>query len=334
MSQQAPAATHGLPVGLTNFVGRRHEVTNARRLLSASRLVRLTAPGGVGKTRLALEVASAVRRQFPDGVILVELEQVADPALVANTVGAAVGLPEQPGRTPLETLISFLAPRQILLTLDNSEHVIEAIADLADALLHGCPHLRILATSRERLGIEGEVVMPVPPLTVPDLTTPLSEQNLLDYEAIALFADRATYAVPQFGLTERNRVDVAEICRHLDGLPLAIELAAARLRVLSEKEMLARLSNHPQLLSAPHRSHIPARQQTLRSCIEWSHGLCSEQEQLLWARLSVFAGGFELDAAEDVCSDGSVALPAADVLDLIASLIDKSILVSERQADV
>jgi predicted ATPase/DNA-binding CsgD family transcriptional regulator len=331
MSHPVAGMASGLPVGLTSFVGRRREVAQARRLLSTSRLVSLTGPGGVGKTRLALEVTNAVRRLFPDGVVFVELEQVGDPALVANTVAISAGLREA-GRQPLEMLIDYLAPRRLLLVLDNSEHVLTAISELATALLQGCPELRILATTREWLGIEGEVVMAVQPLTVPDPDQPLGEQDLLTYEAVALFSERATLVVPGFSLTERNWVDVAEICRRLDGLPLAIELAAARLRALSEKEMLARLTDHPHLLAAPQRRDAPARQQTLRSCIEWSYGLCSAAEQLLWARLSVFAGSFELDAAEDVCSGDGLAV--AEVFECVTSLIDKSILVSERHADV
>jgi predicted ATPase/DNA-binding CsgD family transcriptional regulator len=331
MSHPVRGMASGLPVGLSSFVGRRHEVAEARRLLSTSRLVTLTGPGGVGKTRLALETTHAVRRMFPDGVILVELEQVADPALVANAVAVAAGLREA-SRSPVEMLVDYLASRRVLLVLDNSEHVITAIAELATALLQGCPQLRILATSREWLGIGGEVVLPVQPLSVPDPDRPLEEQDLLRCEAVALFADRAAKVLPRFDLTERNRVDVAEICRRLDGLPLAIELAAARLRALSEKEMLARLTDHPHLLAAPERRDAPARQRTLRSCIEWSHGLCSAPEQLLWARLSVFAGSFELDAAEDVCSGDGLAV--AEVFDCLTSLVDKSILVGERQADV
>ncbi|WP_385911949.1 ATP-binding protein [Terrabacter sp. GCM10028922] len=318
-------------MALSSFVGRGRDVAEVRRLLSTSRLVTLTGPGGVGKTRLALEVANAVRRLFPDGMVVVELDQVSDPALVVNAVAVSVGLREQAGRAPLEMLTDYLASRQLLLVLDNSEHVIDAIAGLADALLQACPHLRILATSREWLGISGEVIMPVPPLGLPDADQPESG-DLLQYGAVQLFVDRATAVLSDYDLTEGNRFEVAEICRRLDGLPLAIELAAARLRALSEKEVLARLSDHLHLLSAPPRSHAPSRQRTLRSCIEWSHGLCSAREQLLWARLSVFVGGFELDTAEEVCAGDGLA--AADVLQTVSSLIDKSILVAERHAEV
>jgi non-specific serine/threonine protein kinase len=309
-------------------------VAEVRRLLATSRLVTLTGPGGVGKTRLALEVANAVHRSFSDGVVLVELDQVSDPALVVNQVAVAVGLREQSGRPPVELLTEYLAARQLLLVLDNSEHVVEAIAGLAEALLHACPELRILATSREWLGVAGEFVYPVAPLGVPDddpgrADRPAS-RNLLEYGAVELFVDRAAAVVSDYDLNEHNRSEVVEICRRLDGLPLAIELAAARVRAFSEKEVLARLSNHPHLLSSP-RSYAPSRQRTLRSCIEWSHGLCSEREQLLWARLSVFAGSFELDTAEVVCSGDGLA--ATEVAELVTHLVDKSILVGERHAE-
>jgi len=335
MVQPVEGATSGRFLALSSFVGRRHDVAEVRRLLSTSRLVTLTGPGGVGKTRLALEAADAVRRSFPDGIVLVELDQVSDPALVANTVAVAVGLREQSGRAPLEMLTDYLASRQLLLVLDNSEHVVEVIAELAAALLHACPDLRILATSREWLSIAGEVVYRVAPLGLPGAEPADGDQpesrNLLQYGAVELFVDRASSVVSDYGLTEQNRLEVAEICRRLDGLPLAIELAAARLRAFSEKEVLARLSNHPHLLSSL-RSQAPSRQRTLRACIEWSHGLCSEQEQLLWARLSVFTGGFELDIAEEVCArDG---LDVADVAEILAHLIDKSIVVGQQHADV
>lgn len=320
----------GLPLSLSSFVGRRREVDEARRLLSASRLVTLTGPGGVGKTRLALELTNAVRVHFRDGVVLVELEQLRDPALLANAAAVAAGLREQAGRAPLEMLIDYLRERRVLMVLDNSEHMIGAVADLVAHLLQGCPALRILATSRESLGVPGEVLMPVPPLTLPEPNPP-DVQDFMQFESVALFAERASSALPDFRVTEQNQEVVAEICRQLDGLPLAIELAAARVRALSERDILARLSDQPQLLSGGQR-HAPDRQRSLRSCIEWSHSLCSTPEQLLWARLSVFAGGFEVDAAEEVCQGNGLA--ADEVLHTLASLMDKSILVGERYADV
>lgn len=332
MAHPARGAGSGLSLGLSSFVGRRSEVAEVRRLLASTRLLTLTGPGGVGKTRLALEAADTVRRVFPDGVVLVELEEISDPALVVNAVAVAVGLREQAGRPPLDVLTDYLAARHLLLVLDNSEHVIDAIAELVGRLLQACPELRILATSREWLGITGEVIMPVPPLAVPGADRAPEGQNLLEFGAVELFTDRAAAVHPGFALTESNRLEVTEICRRLDGLPLAIELAAARLRALSEKEVLARLADHLDLLSAPRRSRVPDRQRTLRSCIEWSHGLCSERERLLWARLSVFAGGFEHDLAEEVCAgDG---LGAAEVFETLTSLSDKSVLIGERHAEV
>jgi predicted ATPase/DNA-binding CsgD family transcriptional regulator len=332
MASLASGVSSGLSPGLSSFVGRRREVAEVRRLVSTSHLVTLTGPGGVGKTRLAQEAASGMERNFPDGVIFVELEEVTDPALVANTVAAAVGLREQAGRTPLEMLIDYLSSRQVLLVLDNSEHVIDAIATLTDALLHGCPDLRILATSREWLDLTGEAVMPVPTLTVPDADPDADEHDLLDYGAVRLFHDRASSAVPGWTLTEANSPHVVELCRRLDGLPLAIELATGWLRALSEKDLLTKLSDHLRLLGASRPGHGPTRQRTLRSCIEWSHSLCTPDEQLLWARLAVFSGGFELDLAEEVAAgDG---LPAARVVDGLTSLVDKSIIIGERDGDV
>jgi non-specific serine/threonine protein kinase len=320
----------GLPLELSSFVGRRHEVDEVRRLLSTSRLVTLTGPGGVGKTRLALQVSRAVHRAFPDGVVLVELDQLRDAELVANAVALAVGMREA-GGTSLDMLIDYLTSRHLLLVLDNSEHLVDAVGELAGALLQNCRALRILATSREWLGIAGETVMPVPPLTLPDPEQPVAQQELRRSESVTLFAERAASVRSGFIVDTANGGTVAEICQRLDGLPLAIELAAARVRALSEKDILARLLDRPQLLTARLR-HLPDRQKTLRSCIEWSHDLCSDQEKLLWARLSVFAGGFELDAVEDVCSGGGLAVD--HVLNTVSSLLDKSILVAEQCGDV
>ncbi|RNM14771.1 ATP-binding protein [Nocardioides pocheonensis] len=328
MRRSAPVSGSGLPPALTSFVGRRRELSEARRLLTVSRLVTLTGPGGVGKTRLALEAAASVRKDFRDGVVVVELEQVTDAALVPSTVAVALGLRESAGRAPMEMLVDYLRERRLLLVLDNSEHVIDEIAALTDQLLQGCPQLRVLATSRERLDVPGEAFLPVPTLSLPDADEPIEPDDLLEYGAVELFRDRAAAALPGWELTETNRADVGEICRRLDGLPLAIELAAARMRALSERDMLDRLSDHLHLLSASPRTRAPGRQRTLRSCIEWSHGLCSTEEQLLWARVSVFAGGFELDLAEEVAA--GEGLPAARVLEALTSLVDKSIVIAER----
>ncbi|GAA4481610.1 LuxR family transcriptional regulator [Rhodococcus olei] len=318
-----------LPLELTSFVGRRRELTEARRMLSTARMVTLTGIGGVGKTRLALRVAEDVQRTFPDGVWLVELAELHDPGLVADAVSVALGLRDA-AQSPLALLTDHLAGRHALLVFDNCEHQVEPVAVLAAHLLRGCPELRILATSREPLGIGGEVVLRVPPLTVADAGSVGSPRDRTDSEAVMLFAERACTAVPGFGLTDANRAAVTRICQRLDGLPLPIELAVARLRSMSPEQILQRLTDRYRLLTLGSRGS-PTRQQTLRMCVDWSHTLCTDEERTLWARLSVFAGGFELDAAEEVCGGG--ALPN-DLLDGVASLVDKSILIREEQGPV
>ena len=316
-----------LPAELTSFVGRRHEVAEVRRLLAESRLVTLTGVGGVGKTRLALRAAAELRRAFRDGVWLVQLDQLRDPALVAEAVAGVLGLQERGGDTPEAALADYLADRQLLLVLDNCEHLVDAAAKLTDLLLRAAEGLRVLATSRESLNIAGETVLPVPPLPAPDPGQELTLAQLGLFPAVRLFAERAGQVVPGFSVTGANMAAVAGICRRLDGLPLAIELAAARMRVLSAEQIEARLSDRLGLLTRGSRAN-PARQQTLRASIEWSYELCSPAERLLWARLSVFAGGFELDAAEGICADHRLA--AEDVLDLLTALADKSILTAEH----
>ncbi|WP_065493820.1 ATP-binding protein [Rhodococcus opacus] len=319
-----------LPVELTSFVGRRRELTEAKRLLSLARLVTLTGVGGVGKTRLAVRVAANVRRAFDDGVWLIELGELSDPDLLADTVVAALGLREQSSDPSLELLAEHLADRRVLLVLDNCEHLVEAAAVLSETLLRQCPGLRVLATSREPLGIGGEAVMRVPPLTVPDPDRPPSLPGLAEYDAVTLFAQRAEAKAPGFVLSESNRVTITRICQRLDGLPLAIELAAARLRVLSPQQILDRLTDRYRLLTVGSRG-APVRQQTLKLSIDWSYDLCEPVEQQLWARLSVFAGGFELDAAESL---GTGLLVQEEVLDVVARLVDQSILIREEAGTV
>ncbi|ONI92041.1 LuxR family transcriptional regulator [Saccharothrix sp. ALI-22-I] len=339
MSLTAPGRVGNLPLELTSFVGRRREVAEAKRVLSASRLVTLTGVGGVGKSRLALRVATQVQRAFDDGEWLVELGELQDPELVAHTVADTLGLREQstmgPGEqlelSPVARLTEYLAARQVLLVLDNCGHVVDAVAKLVDALLRSCPGLRVLATSRERLGVGGEITLPVPPLSVPDPRQPHSLPGLSRFEAVTLFMERAVAVVPGFCLTADNDVAVAEICRRLDGLPLAIELAAARLPVLSPGEILRRLSDRFQLLETRLRG-TQARHRTLRACIEWSYELCTRAEQRLWARLTVFVGSFEPVAAESICAGDGLA--SEDVFELMTSLVDKSILVCEDDGTV
>ncbi|WP_433754895.1 protein kinase domain-containing protein [Nocardia sp. CA-135398] len=323
-SASAPAS---LPLELTSFVGRRTELTEAKSLLASSRLATLTGIGGVGKTRLALRVATDAQRDFADGVWLVELGELHDGALLPGVIAAAVGLRPR-GQAVLDVLIEYLASRRLLLVLDNCEQIVDAAAKVVENLLRACPELRILATSREPLGIGGESVLRVRPLAVPHRE--LSLRVAPRYDAVTLFVERAAAAVPGFVLTEGNLAPVAEICRHLDGLPLAIELAAARLRALSPEQILARLTDRYALLTRGSRG-APSRQRTLRLCIDWSYSLCTSAEQQVWAQLSVFAGGFEIDAAEQVCRDD---LGPEDLLDVLTALVDKSILIREESDSV
>ncbi|MCZ4590470.1 protein kinase [Rhodococcus opacus] len=319
-----------LPLELTSFIGRRRELTEVKKRLSSWRLVTLTGIGGVGKTRLALRAATNAQRTFPDGVWLVELGEVRDQSLVIDVVAAALGLKDQPARSLQAVVVEFLASRDLLLMLDNCEQVVEAVAELAETLLRSCPRVRILATSREPLGIGGETVVRVPPLDAPDPGDEPTLEGMPRFDAVTLFTERAVEAVPEFILTDTNRGAVAGICRQLDGLPLAIELAAARLRAMSAEQILQRLTDRYALLTTGSR-RAPTRQQTLRLCIDWSYELCTEQEQSVWRRLSVFAGSFELDAAEEV---GGHGLAPQDLLDSLTSLVDKSILIREQRASV
>ena len=319
----ASNARGGLPLQLTSFVGRRTELAETKHLLSKSRLVTLTGTGGVGKTRLALQAATSARRDFRDGVCLVELGELRDGALLPGVIAGALGLRQQ-GRPVLEMLSESLASRQLVLVLDNCEQIVDAAAQVAEDLLRTCPKLRILATSREALGVGGEATLRVPPLTVPDPSREPDLQGAPAYEAVNLFVDRAAAAVPGFTLTEDNTATVARICNHLDGLPLSIELAAARLRALSPEQILQRLTDRYALLTRGSRG-APHRQRALQSCIDWSYELCTPDEQQVWAQLSVFAGTLELDAAEYVCS----VAHGLDMVDVLTSLVDKSILIRE-----
>ncbi|MFC9551328.1 protein kinase [Rhodococcus sp. NPDC056960] len=322
--------TGNLPLDLTSFVGRRHELTEAKNLLAGSRLVTLTGIGGVGKTRLAMRVAATVQREYADGARLIELAELREESLLVDAVAAAVGMRDHSARPLREVLVEHLAARELLLVLDNCEHLVDAVAELTDTLLRVCPALRILATSREPLGIGGETVLRVPPLAVPDPGRQPSVRGLPKYDAVTLFADRAAAAVPGFALTEDNAAAVAGICHRLDGLPLPIELAAARLRAMSPEQILQRLTVRYTLLTHGSRN-APTRQQTLRLSVDWSFELCTTREQLVWGRLAVFAGSFELDAAEQVCGAG---LGPDELLDTLTSLADKSILTREEHESV
>jgi len=326
---------HNLPALLSSFVGRRGEIAGVRRLLRAQRLVTLTGPGGCGKTRLALQVASNALPEFEDGAWLIEFGSLADPTLVPQTAASALGVREQSGRPLTHTLADHLRARRVLLVLDNCEHLVGACAQLATALLQGCPTLTILATSHEPLGVDGETVWLVPPLSLSGV--PLTKDAALEQasrliqpqsEAVQLFVARAEAASPGFMLTADNASAVEDICRRLDGLPLAIELAAARLRALTVHQVAEHLDDRFHLLTGGNRT-APERQQTLRATLDWSYALLSETERTVLQRLSVFAGGCTLQAAETVCSDDD--LTAEEILDALTRLVDKSLLIAREQ---
>jgi predicted ATPase/DNA-binding CsgD family transcriptional regulator len=314
---------NNLPLKLTSFIGREREISEVRSLLADHRLLTLTGTGGSGKTRLALAVAFEVAGGFDEGAWLVELASLPDPDLVPQAVASVLGVREVPGRPLAETLVAHLETKEMLLVLDNCEHLVDAVAVLADALLRSCPELRILATSRETLGIAGERTWLVPSLLLPDLRRLPTLEELARFEAIRLFVERAKGVVSAFELTEQNAPAVARVCRMLDGMPLAIELAAARVRVLSVEQICSRLEDSVALLTGGSRTADP-RQRTLGATIEWSHDLLSEKEKILFGRLGVFAGGFDLKAAEEVCS--GEGLEYEEVLDVLTHLIDKSLV--------
>jgi predicted ATPase/class 3 adenylate cyclase/DNA-binding CsgD family transcriptional regulator len=305
---------HNFPVQLTSFVGREAETREVRQLLADNRLVTLTGAGGAGKTRLAVEVATRIAPEFRNSVWYVDLAPITDPGVVPVTVARALGLPDQPGLSTMDTLLPFVRGRQMLVVLDNCEHLLDASAELLVALLGGAPRLTFLVTSREPIGVPGEATWRVPSLSVAD-------------EAIELFADRARLARADFSVTDENAAAVREICRRLDGMPLAIELAAARVRALSPADILDGLRDRFRLLTGGARTAV-RRQQTLRASVDWSHALLTEPERVVFRRLAVFLGGFDLDAAQAVAGDGDVE--RYQVLDLLTLLVDKSLVVAEN----
>ncbi len=324
------SVANNLPVQLSHFIGREREMEEVKRVLNSTRLLTLTGMGGTGKTRLSLQVAADVLEQFPDGVWFVEFATIDDALLVAETVAAALGLRQEADRPLLSTLTNYLRERNVLLILDNCEHVVAACARLAETLLRACPKLHILASSREALGIVGETAWPVPPLSLPNHWREISPgedavARLGHYEAVRLFVERASLA-STFQLTNENAHLVAQICWRLDGIPLAIELAAARIRVLSLDKIVERLDDRFHLLTTGSRNAVP-RQQTLRSLIDWSYDLLDERERMLLQRLSVFARGRTLEAIEAVCS--GEGLDAFEIIDLLTQLVDKSLVYVE-----
>ncbi|MEV1169596.1 LuxR C-terminal-related transcriptional regulator [Nonomuraea sp. NPDC049784] len=315
----------GLPAEVTSFIGRQHEVATVKRLLSDARMVTLTGPGGVGKTRLALRVAAHLRRAFPDGVWLVELAELDNPALLPQAVVAALKIQDHSAQPPMQVLTEHLREQRTLVVLDNCEHVLDESAVMAQTLLCSAPELRILATSRQPLGITSEQMFAVPTLPLPSREFPHGTPSPMA-DAVRLFADRAAAVRPGFTVTDENRDIVERICRRLDGLPLGIELAVVPLRALSVHQLLDRLDDLFRLLSAG-SSTTASRHRTLRALIDWSHGLCTELERLLWARLSVFTGSLDLEAAEAVCAGDGIARD--EIIDLVIGLVEKSVLIRE-----
>lgn len=299
-------------------------------LLATTQLLTLAGAGGCGKTRLALQLArdASSTAAFTDGVWWVELADLTDPVLLPQQIASALGIVEQVGRPLIDTLLDFLQPKELLLMLDNCEHLVTACAHLVERLLSPCPMLCILATSREALNIPGELVWLVPSLPLPRSSSLPSLEELVQYGAVQLFIERATAALPSFTLTSENTRTVLQICRRLDGIPLATELAAARVNVLSVEQIAVRLDDAYHLLTGGRRTALP-RHQTLRATMDWSYSLLSEQERILFRRLSIFAGGFTLEAAEAICSDE--AITAGEILDVLARLVDKSLVVVEER---
>ena len=321
------ARANNLPVQATSFVGREREIVEVKALLQRARLVTLTGAGGAGKTRLSLQVAADLIDDHTHGAWFAELASLRDPALVPQTVAAALGVAEVPGVPVLDTLVDVCREKDLLLVLDNCEHLIGAAASLCQALLSGCRGVAILASTREALRVPGEVAFRVPSLPAPARDARMPIPSLTQYAAVQLFVDRAQAANPDFRVTPANAPSVASICHHLDGIPLAIELAAARLRSMTAEEVDRGLDRRFQLLTGGARTALP-RQQTLRSLVDWSHGLLDPGERALFARLSVFAGGWTLDAAEGVCAGDGI--DEERVLDLLAALVDKSLVLADE----
>src|SRR5262245_35957808 len=315
-----------IPAEVSTFIGRRHELTEVKKKLADARVVSLVGPGGVGKTRLAIRLARDLSRGFSDGAWLVELAEVFDPALVMHATLAGLDLRDQAATDPEAMPASYLRDKELLLVVDNCEHLLAAAAQLVTDVTRTSPGLRVLATSREPLGVAGEHVVPVPPLDLPPPGSAASLAELQGNEAVVLFTNRAVAASGAFEVTTANQAAVADVCRRLDGLPLAIELAAVRTRVLTVQQISDRLSDRFALLTGGGRAALP-RHQTLRTAIEWSHDLLSDPERAILRRCSVFAGRFTLADVESVCAGDDIA--PVEVLDLLSALVDKSLLARE-----
>ncbi len=323
------ASRHNLPAPTTSFIGREKEKVEIKQAIGAHRLVTLTGSGGTGKTRLSLQVAVDLLDQFADGIWFVELAPLTDSSLIPQTILTAMEASEQQDKTPAQALIERVRGKKLLLILDNCEHLIEAVAKLVETLLSNAPELKVMASSREALGVKGEMAWHVPSMSVPDAKSSMSLDEFSRLESVRLFIERAILAKPHFQLTKDNASSVAQICSRLDGIPLAIELAAARVRALSVEQIAARLDDRFHLLTGGSRTALP-RQQTLRAMIDWSFNLLSEQEKHLLRRLAVFIGGWTLEAAEQVCVEERGGL---DILDLLTHLVDKSLVNMEESVE-
>jgi predicted ATPase/class 3 adenylate cyclase len=323
------ATPNNLPQQLSSFVGRERELAEIRKLLGNTRLLTLLGAGGLGKTRLTLRIAADVLDDYPDGVWFVELAPLSDARLVPQAVASALGVTEEAGRPVIEALAKLAADRRMLLILDNCEHLIDGCAELAKELLQAGPYLKILTSSREPLRLAGETTYAVPALATPDASQSISVDRLAQFEAVRLFAERAAAAQPAFRVTAQNAVAVAAICRRLDGIPLALELAAARVRALSVESIAARLGDRFTLLIGGDRTALP-RQQTLRALIDWSHELLTDRERVLFRRLAVFAGGFTLEGAEALRAAGDEEV--RDVPAVLGELVEKSLVTSEPES--
>ncbi|HEY1460667.1 MAG TPA: tetratricopeptide repeat protein [Casimicrobiaceae bacterium] len=324
------AVPNNLPQQLTSFVGRERDLADAGKLLTEHRLLTLHATGGIGKTRLSLQIAAECMDRFPDGVWLIELADLTDARLLPRMLAKVLGVKEEGDRPLIDTLIQFVANRQLLLVLDNCEHLVQGCADLAARLLTASTHLKVVASSREPLRIQGEVVYPLMPLPVPHESALLKRHTVKGYAAAQLFIERALAVQVAFDLSDENAIAVASICRQLDGIPLALELAAARVRALSVHQIEARLSDRFRLLTSGDRTALP-RQQTLRALVDWSYELLSPEEGILFRRIALFAGGFTLEAAEAIAHGGEGG--ESDVLTTLPELVGKSLVVFDAERD-
>ncbi|HSG43172.1 MAG TPA: adenylate/guanylate cyclase domain-containing protein [Anaerolineales bacterium] len=323
---------NNLPAQLTSFVGREKELGDVKRLLKDTHMLTLIGPGGTGKTRLSIQAANDVLSQYPDGIWLVDLAPILDPLLVPRTTAISIGLRQEPQRPVIDMLCDYLAKKKMLIILDNCEHLVDACAQMADCIMHAASDVQILASSREALGIAGEVTYRVPSLGLPDVDNLPALDSLSQYEAVKLFIDRTSAAIPDFKVTNANAPALAQICHRLDGIPLAIELAAGKIRVLGLDQLAKRLDDRFKLLTGGSRTAME-RHQTLRATVDWSYNLLPPEEQILFRRLAVFLGGWTLEAAESVCGDepGSSSVGSDDVLNILEQLINKSLVVTEDE---